>query len=214
MTEKSAGQNLLEQSYKLSTPEDNVDYYDAFASTYDTDFADTLGWHYPAAIAAAYRDAATETDTPIVDIGCGTGLVAGVLNLPQEQIDGVDISPEMLSISEKKEVYRSLFEVDITKPMDAIKNDYGAVLSAGTFTYGHVGPEPLESLLDIARAHALFVIGVRKTFFEEANFEPVLRGMEARGLIQNLQVAEVPMYAKAGHDHSDDTAFALVYRKS
>ena len=98
--------------------------------------------------------------------------------------------------------------------MDAIKNDYGAVLSAGTFTYGHVGPEPLESLLDIARAHALFVIGVRKTFFEEANFEPVLRGMEARGLIKNLQVAEVPMYAKAGHDHSDDTAFALVYRKS
>ncbi|SLN49545.1 Trans-aconitate 2-methyltransferase [Roseovarius albus] len=214
MTEKSAGQNLLEQSYKLSTPEDNVDYYDAFASTYDTDFADTLGWHYPAAIAAAYRDAATETDTPIVDIGCGTGLVADVLNLPQEQIDGVDISPEMLSISGKKEVYRSLIEADITKPLDAIKNDYGAVLSAGTFTYGHVGPEPLESLLDIARAHALFVIGVRKTFFEEANFEPVLRGMESRGLIKNLQVAEVPMYAKAGHDHSDDTAFALVYRKS
>jgi hypothetical protein len=24
----------------------------------------------------------------------------------------------------------------------------------------------------------------------------------------------VPMYAKAGHDHSADTAFALVYRKS
>lgn len=214
MTEKSAGQNLLEQSYTLSTPEDNADYYDAFASTYDAEFADTLGWHYPAAIAAAYRDAATTTDTPIVDIGCGTGLVADVLNLPQEQIDGVDISPEMLGISEKKEVYRSLFEVDITESLDAIKNNYGAVLSAGTFTYGHVGPEPLESLLGVARANALFVIGVRKTFFQEANFQPVLRGMEARGLIKNLQVAEVPMYAKAGHDHSDDTAFALVYRKS
>ena len=58
MIEKSAGQTLLENAYKLSTPEDNVDYYDAFASTYDTDFADALGWHYPAAIAAAYRDPA------------------------------------------------------------------------------------------------------------------------------------------------------------
>ncbi len=214
MTEKSAGQTLLEQSYTLSTPEDNADYYDAFATTYDTDFADTLGWHYPAAIATAYRDAAIGTDTPIADIGCGTGLVANVLKLPQQQIDGVDISSEMLSISKKKEIYRSLYEVDITQSLDIIKNDYGAVLSAGTFTYGHVGPEPLESLLDIARSDALFVIGVRKTFFEEAGFQPVLRRMETGGLIKNLRVAEVRMYAKEGHDHSNDTAFALIYRKA
>jgi hypothetical protein len=38
--------------------------------------------------------------------------------------------------------------------------------------------------------------------------------MEAGGLIKELQVAEVPMYTKAGHDHSADTAFALIYRKS
>ena len=214
MTEKSAGQSLLENAYKLSTPEDNADYYDAFASTYDTDFAGTLGWHYPAAIVAAYRNAETETDTPIVDIGCGTGLVASALNLPREQIDGVDISAEMLRVSEEKELYRSLYRVDLTKALDVIANDYGAVLSAGTFTSGHLGPEPLESLLDIARAHALFVIGVKKAFFQEAEFESVLQDMKARGLIKDLQVAEVPMYAKAGHDHSADTAFALVYRKS
>ena len=204
----------MENAYKLSTPEDNADYYDAFASTYDTDFAGTLGWHYPAAIAAAYRNAETETDTPIVDIGCGTGLVASALNLPREQIDGVDISAEMLRVSEEKELYRSLYRVDLTKALDVIVNDYGAVLSAGTFTSGHLGPEPLESLLDIARAHALFVIGVKKAFFQEAEFEPVLQDMKARGLIKDLQVAVVPMYAKAGHDHSADTAFALVYRKS
>ena len=104
--------------------------------------------------------------------------------------------------------------MDLTKALDEIANDYGAVLSAGTFTSGHLGPEPLESLLDIARAHALFVIGVKKVFFQEAGFEPVLRDMEAGGLIKDLKVAELPMYAKAGHDHSDDTAFALVYRKS
>lgn len=214
MTEKSAGQTLLENAYKLSTPEDNADYYDAFASTYDMDFADALGWHYPAAIAAAYRDAATKTDTPIADIGCGTGLVASALNFPREQIDGIDISADMLHVSEEKGLYRSLYKVDLTKALDVIANDYGAVLSAGTFTSGHLGPDPLESLLDIARDNALFVIGVKKAFFQEAGFEPVLRDLDARGLIKDLQVAEVPMYAKAGHDHSADTAFALVYRKS
>jgi predicted TPR repeat methyltransferase len=214
MIEKNTGQTLLENAYKLSTPEDNVDYYNAFASSYDTDFADSLGWHYPAAIVAAYRDVATATDTPIADIGCGTGLVASALNFPKDQIDGIDISPEMLRVSEEKQLYRSLYKVDLTKTLDEIANDYGAVLSAGTFTSGHLGPEPLESLLDIARAHALFVIGVKKVFFQEAGFEPVLRELESGGLIKDLQVAEVPMYAKAGHDHSADTAFALVYRKS
>lgn len=214
MIEKSAGQSLLENAYKLSTPEDNADYYDVFASSYDNDFADALGWHYPAAIAAAYRDAASKTDTPIADIGCGTGLVANALNFPHEQIDGIDISADMLHVSEQKKLYRSLYKVDLTKSLEVIANDYGAVLSAGTFTTGHLGPGPLESLLDIARDNALFVIGVKKAFFKEAEFEPVLRDLGARGLIKDLQVAEVPMYAKAGHDHSGDTAFALVYRKS
>jgi hypothetical protein len=58
------------------------------------------------------------------------------------------------------------------------------------------------------------VIGVKKAYYQEAEFEPALRGMEASGLIKDLKVAEVSMYAKAGHDHSADTAFALVYRKS
>ena len=214
MIEKSAGQSLLENAYKLSTPEDNVDYYDAFASTYDMDFADALGWHYPAAIAAAYRDAASKSDTPIADIGCGTGLVASALNLPREQVDGIDISDEMLRVAEEKQLYRSLYKVDLTKALDEIANDYGAVLSAGTFTSGHLGPEPLESLLGIARAGALFVIGVKKAYFQEADFEPVLRKMETGGRIKDLQVAEVPMYAKTRHDHSADTAFALIYRKA
>ena len=214
MIEKSAGQSLLENAYKLSTPEDNVDYYDAFASTYDTDFADALGWHYPAAIAAAYRDVASKSDTPIADIGCGTGLVASALNIPREQVDGIDISDEMLRVADEKQLYRSLYKVDLTKALNEITNDYGAVLSAGTFTSGHLGPEPLESLLDIARASALFVIGVKKVYFQEAEFEPVLRRMETSGRIKDLQVAEVPMYAKTGHDHSADTAFALIYRKA
>ena len=214
MTKKSAGQSLLENAYKLATPDDNAQYYDAFASTYDMEFADELGWHYPAAIAEIYRDACTTIDSPIADIGCGTGLVASALDFPREQIDGVDISAEMLRIAKEKHLYRALYEVDLTKSVDQIANDYGAVLSAGTFTSGHLGPEPLEALLDIARNDALFVIGVKKAFYREAGFEPVLRDLEARGLIKHLKVAEVPMYAKAGHDHSADTAFALVYRKS
>ena len=97
--------------------------------------------------------------------------------------------------------------------LSAIKNDYGAVVSAGTFTSGHLGPDPLEPLLDIAKSGALFVIGVNKAFFVKAGFEPIIRDMEARACISDLRMIEVPMYDREGHDHSSDTAYAICYRK-
>lgn len=164
MTTKAQAKRILENAYKLTSPDDNAEYYNAFAPTYDMEFADELGWHYPAAIAEIYRDACTATDTPIADIGCGTGLVASALDFPREQIDGIDISAGTLRIAEDKQLYRALYEVDLRKSLDLIKNDHRAVLSAGTFTSGHLGPGPLEALLDIGRADALFVIGVEKRF--------------------------------------------------
>jgi hypothetical protein len=58
------------------------------------------------------------------------------------------------------------------------------------------------------------VIGVKNEFFLDANFDPVLKPLDARGLIHDLRVVEVPMYKKAGHDHSNDVALILIYRKS
>jgi predicted TPR repeat methyltransferase len=169
MTHKTAGQELLENAYKLKTPDDNVAYYNAFAPTYDSDFAAQLGWNTPKAIAKAYLSQAKD-DVPIADIGCGTGYVAMELGLPSEKIDGMDISPEMLAVAKQKNLYRKLYEVDLMGSLDKISNAYGAVLSAGTFTHGHLGPEPLRGLLDIARSGGFFIIGVNQTHFEKQNF--------------------------------------------
>ena len=213
MNSKSKGQTLLENAYKLETPEDNKVYYDEFASTYGSDFAKALGWQYPEAIASVYKEHATADNIPIADIGCGTGLVAEALRFNPDQIDGVDISEEMLAKARSKSLYRAAIQVDLIGDLTPIKNDYGAVVSAGTFTSGHLGPEPLEPLLDIARPGALFVIGVNKAFYLKADFDRVIRKLEARRAIVELKVIEVPMYEKAGHDHSSDRAYALCYRK-
>lgn len=214
MSDKTAGQVLLESAYRLSSPGDNEAFYDEFAASYDGDFADTLGWFGPMAIATAYRDTAIETDRPIADIGCGTGLVARAFDLPPDQIDGIDISEEMLRISKEKGLYGALYKVDLTGSLEAISNGYGAVVSAGAFTSGHLGPEPLKALLGIAREGALFVIGVNGAFFRNAGFEPVLRSLEADGAIHDLKVVEVPMYEKSDHEHANDQALALVFRKA
>jgi predicted TPR repeat methyltransferase len=212
---KSTGQQNLENTYKLATPDDNVSYYRGFAETYDTDFVEQMGYCYPGAIAAAYFSHADgSSDVPIADVGCGTGIVAAELKLPREIIDGMDISPEMLSIARGKTLYRNLFEVDLTGNLKNVSNAYGAVLSAGTFTFGHLGPEPLRNLLQIARSGALFVIGVNRAHFEKQGFSRTLDQMTEAGEIDPLEIAEINIYAKQGHEHSADRALILQYRKT
>lgn len=211
MTKKSAGQELLENAYKLQTPADSSVYYDSFAPTYDSDFVERLGYHFPKAIAAMFD--VTDKQTPVADIGCGTGAVAAALGLPADQIDGMDISAEMLAIAARKGLYRQLFQVDLAGPLDTVSNAYGTVLSAGTFTHGHLGPGPLRGLLDIARPGGLFIIGVNQAHYGKCDFAGALATLVAASLICPVTISTTKIYDTAGHDHSDDLALVLQYRK-
>ncbi|MEW9805321.1 class I SAM-dependent methyltransferase [Mesorhizobium sp. ZMM04-5] len=212
MVDQSKGKALLENAYRISTPEDNVRYYAAVADRYDTDFAEGLGWTYPRSIAEVFREAAEPGDVPIADIGCGTGAVAAELGLPPNQIDGMDISAEMLDLARTKRLYGSLYEIDLTGDLSTIAKGYGALLSAGTFTHGHLGPEILSRLPSICRPGALFVIGVNKVHYEALNFAAVLAAMVRDGRIGEARSSEIKMYDKEGHAHSDDLALILRYR--
>jgi predicted TPR repeat methyltransferase len=212
MAQKTAGQELLENAYKLNSPDDNVAYYKAFASTYDSAFAAQLGWNTPRVIAKIYLSQA-RGDVPIADIGCGTGYVAMELGVPREHIDGMDISSDMLVIAKQKNLYRDLYEVDLTGSLDRISNNYGAVLSAGTFTHGHVGPEPLKNLLKIARSGGLFIIGVNQSHFDKQNFSSVLNVLVDENKIGALKIERANNYSKADHEHSNDHTMIVQYRK-
>ena len=203
----------LENTYKLASAADVVDYYRGFAPTYDADFVQEMGYRYPKAIAEAYLKQATADDAPVADIGCGTGIVAAELKLAPQQIDGMDISPEMLALAQEKGLYRRLYEVDLTGDLSAIDNAYGAVVSAGTFTFGHLGPAPLRGLLRIARAGALFIIGVNRAHFEKEQFAQMLDDMTREREIGPVALEDIAMYAKAGHAHSEDRALVLQFRK-
>ena len=210
---KTSGQQDLENTYNLASPEDNVAYYRGFAPSYDTGFVQEMGYRYPMAIAEAYRRQATALDVPVADIGCGTGIVASELGLAPDQIDGMDISSEMLTLARQKNLYGRLFEVDLTGDLSAIENGYGAVVSAGTFTFGHLGPAPLRGLLRIARSGALFIAGVNRAHFEKEHFAETLDGMTKRREIGPVAIEDIAIYDKRGHAHSDDRALLLQFRR-
>ena len=210
---KISGEQDLENTYELASTADIVNYYRSFATSYDAGFVQEMGYHYPKAIAGAYLKQATADDAPVADIGCGTGIVAAELKLAPDQIDGMDISPEMLVLAQEKGLYRHLYEVDLTGDMSAIDNAYGAMVSAGTFTFGHLGPAPLRGLLRIARPGALFIIGVNRAHFEKEHFAEILGDMTGQREIGPVALEDIAMYAKLGHAHSDDRALMLQFRK-
>jgi SAM-dependent methyltransferase len=214
MAKRDKGKELLENAYKLKTPADNVSYYDEFALTYDGDFAQDMGWNYPRAIADIYSNIAAAEDVPIADIGCGTGLVAVELKMSRDIIDGFDISPEMLRLAEDKSIYKALYKADLTGSLDAFPDDYGAVVSAGTFTHGHLGPDALMNLLTMGRPGSLFVIGINKVHFDALKFGELIKELKFGSKISHTELREIPMYSKTDHEHGTDVALAQIFRKS
>ena len=209
----------LEDAYALQTPEDNVALYRHWAETYDVEFARDRGYQYPQIIADIYARHSKPADTPVLDVGSGTGLVASALQAhhsvdTQLTIDGVDISPEMLAVSRTKNVYRHLFEADLTQSIDLPEKQYGAVVSAGTFTHGHVGPEALIKLLRLCRAGALFVIGVNGTAFDQYHFGSHFAALQADQHITPIEFIRVQYYATATDGHAADQGYAALFRKT
>jgi len=223
-TEKAT--RLLEGAYSIRNPDDNIDYYREFAELYDREYADRMGYIYPAMLASVYAQHAGKNDTPVADIGCGTGLVAQAFhqafqntNTPAlYEIDGIDISQEMLDAAKPKQLYRSLYRADLTRSMDHLPTSYGSVVSAGTFTFGHLGPELLRDILNLGRPDTLYCIGVNSVYFQEQGFPQVLRSMCDAGLISDPVTEVKNIYDQSTDDgadntHRKDTATVLVYRQ-
>ena len=65
----------------------------------------------------------------------------------------------------------------------------------------------------IAKPGGQFIIGVNQKHFAEQKFTVVLDDLLANGKISDLKTDVIKIYSKAGHEHSDDQALVLQYRK-
>jgi trans-aconitate methyltransferase len=139
----------------LQTPDDSVRLYGSWAADYDHDVFDVMGFTGTDRIADLLAAHAPDRDEPVIDLGCGTG-AAGVRLAHHgfASIDGIDISPAMLDVAAQLGVYRHLITADLTQTL-TIEHCYGASVSAGTFTTGHVGADAIPGLVALLRPGAV-----------------------------------------------------------
>jgi SAM-dependent methyltransferase len=208
----------MEQDLKgalgLTGPEACLAYYRDWAASYDSGFATDMQYLLPAHVAAAFLGAAGQG--PVLDVGAGTGLLAEALRRMgfTDPIDAVDFSVEMLERAAEKRIYAGLFQADITKPLN-LPRHYGGVVSSGTFTAGHVGPEALPNLLSVARPQAQFALSINRRVWTSAGFDKALDDLADQKRITDLQLIEVEVYGAAAADidaeHAVDRALIALF---
>ena len=200
----------LGRAYRIDGPADAKRLYGDWAPSYDASFAAGWGYVAPREIARILREE-LRSDGPVLDAGAGTGQVAE--HLAGLVVDAIDITPEMLAIAETKRLYRACILGDLTGPLPMADGAYGAVISCGTFTHGHVGPECLPELLRVTRPGALFCCGTIPAVLDGAGFGSALARLVAHDAIEPVRFREIAIYEGATHAHKDDRGLVIVFRK-
>ena len=115
------------------------------------------------------------TDARILDLGCGTGMVAEHLQeRGYNNIDGVDLAPDLLKIAKEKGVYRSLYEGFIgsaeSKDLGVEANQYDAAICVGVFALLHATCEGFNDLVHAVKPGGLACFTIRKNMWDEPSY--------------------------------------------
>jgi len=202
----------LSAAYALTGPDDCRRLYAEWAQSYDADFAAGMDYVLPAHVAAAFVRAGGMG--PVLDVGAGTGLLGAALRGAgfTGQIDGVDLVAQMLERARGLNIYRDLAEADVTGPLQ-LAGPYAGVVSSGTFTHGHVGPEALPHLLAVAAPQAVFAISVNAGVWDALNFAAALKSLAITALDTRLSPIYGPGAAARDPAHAADRALIVTFRK-
>lgn len=204
----------LKSAYALKTPDDSRRLYGEWAGDYDDSFAARADYQLHIHTARAFVAAGGQG--PVLDVGAGTGLCGAVLSsLGVGPIDATDISPEMLRQAMRKDIYRDAIEADLNQGIPAPRDSYSGIVSSGTFTHGHVGPEAIGALLRVARHGAQFALSINRHHFDSMGFADRFRALRRARRLHNLDLPEVKIYGDmASGDNKDDTALIALFEKS
>ncbi|TEY42660.1 hypothetical protein BOTCAL_0387g00150 [Botryotinia calthae] len=202
----------LTQARSSLNVQDCMAIYDKWAATYNDEVGDKAQ-EYVAPVLVA-QAAVKASDNPaksvILDAGCGTGLVGQALAFAgAEVIDGYDLSPAMLVVADQTGVYRSLAQGDLAQRIGKADDTYDIVTCVGTFTSGHVGPDPaLREFVRITKRKGIVIATVLEEIWVTGGFKAEVDRLRVENLV-TVVAQELMDYVK-GHG---DKAVLIVLEK-
>ncbi len=185
----------IHNSHKIENKEKLKEYYRNWSTTYDNDVR-SCEYNGPETITNILTRNFNIYGSNILDVGCGTGLLADSLNKDKYQIliDGIDISNEMIKIASSRNYYDQLSTIDVFDVSEPQNKKYDFVVSIGMFTHSHVGPSAIENILNYLDDDGVFIFTVRNSYREKEHFEKFIVDLLKRGKISKFTNIENQNY--------------------
>lgn len=191
----------INRVYSYDSPDDLKKYYNDWAHEYDA-YTDQVSYILPEKVVEIFCSYQLKDSPTILDIGCGTGLVGYLLgkNKHNAWIEGIDISSSMIRIAASrakpnfKPTYDWMIVEDFKKNKLLLENHYDAIISAGTFTLGHLDSDDLINSIKYLKQNGLAVISIKEDHFIKNNFNEKIFKAEKNSLIKNVEVFKVNSY--------------------
>ena len=168
-----------------AAPADVAALYDDWATgRYDADLA-TWGYSAPGRAAdMVLKLLSTSTSNgPVLDAGCGSGLVGVQLQQRDvEQVIGGDFSPASVETARSRGVYRDVVELDLNDPLEFADGTFRAVTSIGVFSYLADSEATIRELLRVVQVGGPLVFTQRTDLWEERHFDQLLSDLVSEGV--------------------------------
>jgi predicted TPR repeat methyltransferase len=112
-----------------------IDLYDRYADQYDQHVAGALKYRTPELLLDAIGRFVQSSNLDILDLGCGTGLFGALLRKRARTLTGVDLSPNMLKIARRRQVYDDLICDELVDFLSTRSERFDLAVAADVFVY-------------------------------------------------------------------------------
>lgn len=170
-------------------PEGYVEaHFDNFAGGFDYQLVNQLRYAVPADMAAHLPALLPDTPWEVLDLGCGTGLVATALAARLAAIDGIDLSIRMIEKARARGLYRELIVGDVLAALARLPSGstYHLATAADVLVYV-ADPAPwFAAVAPLLRPGGLFAFSIELDRDGDVSLNPHLRYRHGPALMTRL----------------------------
>ena len=181
--------DVLDRVYGAETPEQSQAAYDQWSASYDADNL-AKGFRLPGLGAGMLARHLGVTEGPVLDAGCGTGLVGESLaTLGYGPIIGCDLSSEMIAAARKTGVYAGFEQANMAEALPFDDGSFAGFTCIGSFGPGHAPPESLRELARVTRPGGVGVFNLLTASWEAQGFPQEIEDLKAAGAWEEIEIS-------------------------
>ncbi|KAM7374434.1 hypothetical protein PAMP_007091 [Pampus punctatissimus] len=208
---------LILSAHKSTTSKDKIDFYNTWAENYDQDVA-VLDYRAPslAANSISSHFSGDREAAVVLDVACGTGLVAKELKRHGfGHFLGIDGSETMLGLARETELYQDLKQSMLgDDPLPVQWGLFDVVVIVGALSGGQVPVGVVRELCKSTKPGGYICMTTRSNHDNleyKAALERELKQMEEEGLWCCVDVTDVEDWERAVSEEEDGYISGSVY---